>query len=348
TEFKPGTDENAQHTALDKIIADSRAHGLRFLTDQDARPPGSPNPYTHLWDSGTNAVDELNRVLDVRARAMQRFGEAAIREGEPMALLEDVLVPIYMYDRYQVEAATKVIGGYDYTYALRGDGQTPTTPVPAAEQRRALAAVLKTIAPETLAIPDALAAIIPPHPEGFPRTRESFPTNTFGFDPIAAAQASAQEIIERLLDPTRAERLRQQKDFTLNEMLDQLIKATWQSNAVGENLAAVQRATADVALSELIRLASDEHASSGVRAMAMLKLHELRALAAQSLNSAATPQEKSHLLSAILQIRNLEEGTGQNPALKPRAPIEVPPGAPIGMTDNANDLTNDFSLPQAR
>jgi hypothetical protein len=339
SEFKPGTDEKA---GLNGIIQSSMSHGLRFLTDQDARPAGSPDPYTHLWDSGTNAVDELNRVLDVRSRAMQHFGETAIRDGEPMALLEDVLVPVYMYDRYQVEAATKVIGGYDYTYALRGDGQTPTTPVPVAEQRRALAAVLKTIAPETLAIPEKLSAIIPPHPSGFPRTRESFPTNTFGFDPLAAAEAASQEIIERLLNPQRAERLLQQKDFGLDEMFDALLKATWESNVANENLAAVQRVTADVTLQQLIRLASDEHASSGVRAMAMLKLHDLRTWAARSVNTAGNPQEKSHLLTAVLLIRNFEEGTGQG--IKPKAPVEVPPGAPIGITDNGDD----FSMPQSR
>src|SRR5215468_11325716 len=113
-----------------------RSRGLRFLTDQDARPTGSASSLAHLWDSGTNAVDELNRLMQVRAAALQRFGEKNIREGAPLATIEDVLVPIYMLHRYQVEAASKLIGGMDYTFALRGDGQVPTKIVDAEEQRR--------------------------------------------------------------------------------------------------------------------------------------------------------------------------------------------------------------------
>ena len=119
-DFLPGTDETA---ALNKILSDASASGQRYLTDQDARPPGSASPIAHLWDSGPNAVDELGRVMQIRAAALRRFSENNIPEGAPLATLEEVLVPIYMYHRYQVEAAAKVIGGLRYTYAVHGDRQ---------------------------------------------------------------------------------------------------------------------------------------------------------------------------------------------------------------------------------
>src|SRR5437660_4966652 len=97
-------------TALDKILRDAFDRGLRYLTDQDARPPSASSSYTHLWDNGANVIDGLAQVMKVRAVALQRFGENNIREGAPMATLEDVLVPLYMYHRYQVEAAAKLIG----------------------------------------------------------------------------------------------------------------------------------------------------------------------------------------------------------------------------------------------
>ena len=109
-DFPPGAD---QHAALDKILHDAFARGLRFLTDQDARPAGSSSSLAHLWDSDPNAVDELGRLMQVRAAALKRFGENNIREGAPLATLEDVLVPLYMLHRYQVEAASKVVGGMD-------------------------------------------------------------------------------------------------------------------------------------------------------------------------------------------------------------------------------------------
>src|SRR2546427_13227588 len=144
-DFAPGTNEEA---ALNKILLDAYGRGLRYLTDQDARPAGSSSSLAHLWDSGANAVDELSRIMQVRGTALKRFGEDNIREGAPLATLEDVLVPLYMLHRYQVEAASKLVGGMDYTFALRGDGQTPTQIVAPAEQRRALAAVLATLKPD--------------------------------------------------------------------------------------------------------------------------------------------------------------------------------------------------------
>jgi hypothetical protein len=321
-----------------KVLEDALHRGLRFLTDQDARPPGSPNPYTHLWDSGTNAVDELNRVLQVRAQALKNFGEGAIKPGESMALLEDVLVPVYLYHRYQTEAAVKVIGGMDYTYALRGDGQNPTIPVAAAEQRRALDAVLKTIAPETLAIPPQLAALIPPHPSGIPRTRESFPAFTgMTFDPIAAAQSAIENTVSLLLNSERAERLLQAhaadpQSLGFGEVVDALISRTWQMRPQSE----ITRVAGDVVVQHLMMLASDDKASPEVRGMAATKLNRLRTWATGHL-STPDSDDNAHLFAATMAIRNFEEGTAQ--PLKAKEPIEIPPGAPIG-----SDVEPDFAV----
>jgi hypothetical protein len=174
-DFAPGMDEDA---ALNKILMDAFGRGLRFLTDQDARPAGSSSSVAHLWDSGTNAVDELNRMMQVRAAVLKRFGENNIRKSAPLATLEDVLVPMYMLHRYQVEAASKLVGGMDYVFALRGDGQTPTQIVTPAEQRRALAAVLATLRPDVLALPEPVLKMIPPRPPDYDRGREHFKIQT--------------------------------------------------------------------------------------------------------------------------------------------------------------------------
>ena len=118
--FRSGTNEK---TALDAILQKSIAAGLVFLSDEDARPAGSASPIAHLWDNGANAVDELTRLMEIRRRALDRFGERNIREGTPLSTLEDVLVPIYLLHRYQTEAVSKLVAGVDYRFALRGDGQ---------------------------------------------------------------------------------------------------------------------------------------------------------------------------------------------------------------------------------
>src|SRR5712691_5562677 len=231
-DFAPWTNEQA---ALNKILLDAYGRGLRYLTDQDARPASSSSSAAHLWDSGANAVDELNRLMQVRAAALRRFGEKNIREGAPLATIEDVLAPIFMLHRYQVEAASKLIGGMDYTFALRGDGQTPTQIVAAAEPRRALAAVLATLKPEALALPEALLKIIPPRPPAYERGREDFKIRTYpAFDALAPAEVAAQHTLQFLFNPERAARLvefhaRDSTNPGLEEVLDSILAATWKS-----------------------------------------------------------------------------------------------------------------------
>jgi hypothetical protein len=345
SDFAPGVDE---HTALNRVIDDARKRGLTYLTDQDARPPGSAHPLVHLWDNGSNATDELNRVLSIRAKALDRFGENAIQQGTPLAQLGDTLVPVYFYHRYQTTAAIKVIGGQTYTYALRGDGQQPTTSVPAPEQRRALDAVLKVLSPSTLALSARITSLIPPHPAGFSTTRESFTGRTgLTFDPLAAAEASAQETITVLLDPERAARLVQYHGFDnaqlgLGEVLDKLIAQTWKSNATSRSNDAVQRTVADVVLQQMIALASNDKASPEVRALVALKLHELSQWAAKPV--VATPvneDDRAHLLAAVSRIRDFEQHPGRE--IKPTEPIVPPPGMPIGSAEE-----DDFKLPRLR
>src|SRR6267143_960583 len=231
-DFPPGMDE---HVALNKILLDTFARGLRYLTDQDARPAGSSSSQAHLWDSGANAVDELNRIMQVRGAALKRFGENNIREGAPLATLEDVLVPLYMLHRYQVEAASKLVGGMDYTFALRGDGQAPTRMVAPAEQRRALAAVLATVKPEVLALPEPLLKMIPPRPPEYERGREHFKIHTSpAFDALAPAEAAAQHTLQFLFNPERAARLvefhaRNAENPGLQEVLEAILAATWKT-----------------------------------------------------------------------------------------------------------------------
>jgi len=81
TDFAPATDEGA---APEEILMEAASEGLIFISDQDARPPGSAHPNTHLWDNGTDAAIKLNCMMEVRRVALDQFGEAAIKNGLPL------------------------------------------------------------------------------------------------------------------------------------------------------------------------------------------------------------------------------------------------------------------------
>jgi hypothetical protein len=330
TEFPKGTDERA---ALTKMLNADFAKGLRYLTDQDARPDGSSSAQAHLWDSGSNPVDELNRLMKVRAAALKRFGENNIKEGAPLATIEDALVPIYMLHRYQAEAASKLIGGMDYTFAVRGDGDTATTIVSPAEQRRALGAVLATLKPEELALPESLLKIIPPRPPEYPRGREHFKVHTSpAFDSLAPAEAAAEQTLQFLFNSQRAARLvefhaRDTANPSLEEVLDAVLAATWKAPPESGYDAEIGRVVDDVALYDLMRLAADEHALDQARAIASLKLDDLKGWMKTAAADAKDPEQKAHLYFAETQIEQFQKDPKK---IGLTTPAEPPDGPPIG------------------
>ena len=193
---------------LDSVLVAARAKGLTFLTDQDARPVSSASPNTHLWDNGVDAVTELKRMMTVRERALTKFGETAIKRGAPMATLEDVLVPVYLHHRYQLEAAIKVVGGVTYAYTMRGDGVAGPVSVPAARQNIAIDAIADVLSPANLALPRSLIAQLPPRPFLIAPTRELFDRWTgITFDPLAPGATIAAVTFDLLLDAERAARM---------------------------------------------------------------------------------------------------------------------------------------------
>ena len=333
-DFPPGLDERA---ALDKILNDAFRRGLRFLTDQDARPAGSSSSLAHLWDSGANAVDELNRLIEVRAAALKRFGENNIREGAPMATLEEVLVPLYLMHRYQVEAASKVVGGMDYTFALRGDGETPTQIVAPAEQRRALGAVLGTLKPSVLALPESLVKMIPPRPPEYARGREHFNIRTGpAFDALAPAEASAELTLQFLFNPERAARLvefhsRNAENPGLKEVLDAVLTATWKA-AHGEGYnAQIANVVDNVVLYDLMALEANDHASEEVRAISSQELDDLYVWLNAKKGTLEPIADQAHLLFALRQIEQFEKDPKK---IDLTPPAEPPDGQPIGTDDD--------------
>jgi hypothetical protein len=333
-DFPAGTDE---HAALNKILLDAYGRGLRYLTDQDARPAGSSSSVAHLWDSGANAVDELNRIMQVRGAALKRFGENNIREGAPLATLEDVLVPLYMFHRYQVEAASKLVGGMDYTFALRGDGETPTQIVAPAEQRRALAAVLATLKPDVLALPEPLLKMIPPRPPEYERGREHFKIRTSpAFDALSPAEAAAQHTLQFLFNPERAARLvefhaRNSENPGLEEVLDAILAATWKTpHGEGPN-GQIANAVDMVVLYDLMALTANEHACDEVRAIAGLKLHDLKGWLDAPAGGRQTISDQAHIAFASWQIEQFEKDPKR---IELTASADPPDGPPIGIDDD--------------
>lgn len=326
-DFAEGTNEQE---ALNKLLASGTASGQLFISDRDARAPGGAHPFAHLWDNGSNATNELLQVLEVRQKALQNFSEKNIKPGAAMSTLEDVLVPIYNYHRYQTEATAKLIGGINYTYATRGDKQVVTEVVDKREQQKALDALLQTLSPEVLTLPENIIALIPPRAPGVRNSRELFAKHTgLTFDPLAAAEASADFTLSFLLHPERASRLvelgARGNNLSLQEVVAQLVNSTWKSRRKEGLEEMVQLQTEQLVLTHLLALARNEDAAYQARATATAALQDIKNFIESKQKSYKADAYQAHLTFALARLnRPVSE------EIKPSRQLDLPPGAPIG------------------
>ena len=227
--FKSDQNENYE---LNKILEDAIDNGLRFISDYDARSLDGSHAYAHLWDNGDTAYSGLDKVIDIREKAIQNFSEYNVPAGTPNSVLEDVFVPLYFFHRYQTEATAKIIGGMDYNYSLVGDNQNEFHYLDKDTQLEALNSLLKTISPKFLAIPKEKLRLFPPRAFGYPRTRESFKSNLgVAFDPFSISETSADMTLSLILRPKRLNRLILQNslnnsNLSLENLYDFITKRT--------------------------------------------------------------------------------------------------------------------------
>ncbi|MEM1001127.1 MAG: zinc-dependent metalloprotease, partial [Bacteroidota bacterium] len=324
SEFKKGADEDIE---LELILREAQNNGLRFISDYDARATGGAHPYAHLWDNGKTPAEELNNVMEVRRIAMNYFSEDNIKSSQPYTVLEDVFVPLYFYQRYQVEAAVKVVGGLDYNYATKGDGQDIVKPVDVEMQKETLDQILKTCSAENLAIPKSILALIPPRANGYYKTRESFKGKTgVGFDPLSASNTASDFTLKLLLHPQRMNRMVLQtsldpNQLSLNELFKTLVKSSFDTSYNDTYLQLVQQQYQANVLKYLMNLAVSDKVYMEVNALAN---ETIESIALSSLSKL----EDTYAKEFMRQIKRFNDKPEE---FKINSAPKIPDGSPIGM-----------------
>jgi hypothetical protein len=322
-EFPNGTNETQ---ALERIAEQGVVDGLIYMGHTNNNFIGASHQYASVWDNGSNLVDQLKLEIRIREIGLERFGIDAIRTGEPMSTLEFVLLPLYMHHRFQLRSAIQSLGGADFRYALKGDGQIPFMIVEAEEQRDVLETVLSTLAVDFLALSPDLVKMIPPpayrYSEG-----EEFPGYTQQiFDPLAAASAAATFTVGEILNPDRMARLvifGSMGDYPdLQEVTDGLIESTWGASETGDTyrqqvLHTAQRSVVD----QMMQQASMAGNPAEVRAILSDRLDVL----ASGIEAEGAPSPHRKLVAAdIRRWQSRIENTVPGPQL------QMPAGDPIG------------------
>lgn len=327
-DFPAGTDENV---ALNKLLEDNSKNGILFIADADARSASGFHPYAHLWDNQSDAVNGLDQTLAVRKKAIAQFGEEAVKNGTPLTKLEDVFVPIYNYHRYQLEAVTKLIGGINYMYSVRGDqNQIKPTILPNAIQQKALDAAVNCLSATTLTIPENIISLIPPRPPMYYGVGELFDKRTgMSFDALSAAEALADFELGFLFNVERANRLVQNKSrantIGFDNLIDAVLNNTWYQKIPKGLEGSVHMQTQQQVLTWILGVHQNAEANFEVRSICNDRIQQLKSKLEGLSNTDIT--HKAHYDFAIERIKN--PGTITLPS-----PVIMAPGAPIGCDVN--------------
>ncbi|MDX1470683.1 MAG: zinc-dependent metalloprotease [Flavobacteriaceae bacterium] len=328
--------DDAEKEGLDQILRNASKEGLRFITDYDARAQDGAHALAHLWDGGVKPAEELKRLMKLRETAIENFSEDNIRTGTTFSQLEDVFVPLYFFHRYQTEAVSKIVGGLDYNYAVKGDGQLISEYVSPKEQKEAFSALLLTLNAENLAIPKKKLNLFPPRAYGFSRSRESFNSKTgVAFDPLSAAATASEMTLELLLNPARANRLVQQKSLDQNQLGLAEVLRTLIDNSFGKKqsdtyLNEVQQMINVNVLNQIMKLAVDDNAFMQVQAISQAAIEDIE----RRVNANFTENSYSRYYKGLI-----DRFKDKPEEFKIESSPRMPDGSPIG-SDICNYLSN--------
>ncbi len=321
-------DEASEREGLARIMEEGLAQGLRFITGGHASQAGSI-PAATQWIEGATMLEALERTSAVRRRIVDAFDERAVAEGDAMSMLNMRFAHAYLHHRYALEGAIKYVGGMDFTYALRGDGQTPAQVLPGREQREALSRVLAHLSPEELRVPDRVANLIPPSPSGMDGSEIWIPSQAgTAFDLVSMAGGLATEIVENLLHRDRLARValfeaRGADTPGVGEVLDAVLAASWNGGPSGDAMAQrLQRTVQVVVLNTLLDLGGDARVVPEVRAAVDHALERIRSGAAGGGAGASGSGAawEAHRAMAVRQLDRYFAGE-DDPASRSRFPV---------------------------
>ena len=272
--------------------------------------------------------------MTVRRIALANLGLGNLEPGRPAADLRRVIVPIYLFHRYEVDAAAKFVGGVDFRYAAAGDGAETAPPVAPERQRAAVDALLATVRPAALDLPEPLLLLLS---SGTSDSRDpQFTTEVFGdeatpvFDLGTAAEVAADVTFSALLSPDRLNRLADQAGrstafLSPSGIANRMVEAVFTDHPDDPPHAAdVRRRVRARLVEDLIRARDDKRLAPTAKADIDTALRKLSTRLARS---PGVGDDGS--LASALSIRIVALFDARQPSPEP-TPIKIPPGMPIG------------------
>ena len=249
-----------------------------------------------------------------------------------MSDLRRMIVPVYLFHRYEVDSVAKSVGGVDFGYAVLGDGAPPPSPVDGAAQRRALAALLSTLEPEVLDLPDRLIADLSVGRDGTPD--HAYDIEVFGqepepiFDVATAARAAIDITLDDLLEPSRLERVADQGGripgaLGLPELLDRTVDEAFGVSSGPARLTPLRRLVRRSLVVKLSAIVEADRTPPAVRTAVNAALARLSDRLAKTSAGSTADAAFDREMGALIKTPGLA-------AAAVRHVSAPPPGMPIG------------------
>ena len=269
-------------TELNRIIENASKKGLGFISDSDSRPIGSAHPFSHLWDNGSIPYKELDNLLKVRELALNNIDLNHLNNNEPYSKIEDILVPIYLLHRYQIEATAKAIGGLKYEYFIKNNKKERIEFVENDFQIKSLESLINVINPKNLTLPNDLIDIIPPRSFRNNRSRENFKSNTgVAFDYISASSSVLNHTFNLLFNYQRINRIVQQNMLdnnliSLDRYFDMIVNSIFNFESSNRYQLELNKNARSIVLDYMFNLYNHPSLYDNGRSILLNKIYEIK------------------------------------------------------------------------
>ncbi|HET6347851.1 MAG TPA: zinc-dependent metalloprotease [Candidatus Krumholzibacteria bacterium] len=304
--------EQKKHT--DEIAAECTQKGHLYGTDEDTYPSGALDPRCNINDLSDNPMAWATERAAICEELLKggKLEDRVVPEGSDYVPLRSAVQTIFLQKYICSNIATKNIGGMYTERAHRGGDKPPFTPVPAAEQRKALKFVIDN------ALSSNAYALSPTMLNKMQDDKmNSWENNTFAFGrrfefPLSNwVQAMETGVLFNMMNPMLQARVvegQYQSDdaFKLSELYSALTKSIWTDRIAPKGRTAtwdrnLQRVYTDMLIDQMV-------SPNGITpeesiALSRLNLTRIRAAAQSQLAVKGLDDDtNAHLMETIARI----------------------------------------------
>ncbi|TMO67936.1 zinc-dependent metalloprotease [Pseudoalteromonas aurantia] len=272
-------DAKAEQQRLNKILARSTEPGNAFGNDaDDMRAPGKAiDPRVNIYDLSSDAIGYANDRLDRVNTLVSDLLKRSVVEGQSyQGLVTDYAVLTREYHN-NVGVVSRYIGGVyvDRGFAGQENAQTPFTPVPEQEQRRAMQVLSDFVfAPDAFSVDQELA-------QHLQMQRRFFFNYSKTEDPKFHDMAlrTQKSVLNHVLHPVVLKRIVDTElygnEFKLDEVFTELTNAIFKADAK-KDVNSFRRNLQREYVNRLIKIASNDKRGASVQSIQALARYNLK------------------------------------------------------------------------